>query len=149
MPKNTAPKRESTLLIEGANRAEATALLIRCGYRVYRPEVDFEGEDLVLRTPKGKLRVAQMKGVARVEWAKYGGRNIWMLFPSAKFVPNEPRLWYLVPHDRLYKWYEGRHGHTKSWSEGWHDPIIGTELKSFLKQFSVQPVAQQGPSTGG
>ena len=94
MPKNTAPKRESTLLIEGANRAEATALLIRCGYRVYRPEVDFEGEDLVLRTPKGKLRVAQMKGVARVEWAKYGGRNIWMLFPSAKFVPNEPRLWY-------------------------------------------------------
>jgi hypothetical protein len=31
--------------IEAANRAEATALLIRVGYRVYRPEADCYGED--------------------------------------------------------------------------------------------------------
>jgi hypothetical protein len=33
--------------IEAANRAEATALLIRAGYRVYRPEADCYGEDLI------------------------------------------------------------------------------------------------------
>jgi hypothetical protein len=32
--------------LEAANRAEATALLIRAGYRVYRPEADGYGEDL-------------------------------------------------------------------------------------------------------
>jgi hypothetical protein len=29
--------------IEAANRAEATAILIRHGYRVYRPEADVSG----------------------------------------------------------------------------------------------------------
>ena len=42
--------------IEAANRAEATALLIRSGYRVYRPEADCFGEDLILRTPSGDIR---------------------------------------------------------------------------------------------
>src|SRR5258707_15509303 len=37
--------------LEAANRAEATALLIRAWYRVYRPEADGYGEDLVVRTP--------------------------------------------------------------------------------------------------
>jgi hypothetical protein len=37
--------------IEAANRAESTALLIRAGYRVYRPEADCYGEDLIVRTP--------------------------------------------------------------------------------------------------
>jgi hypothetical protein len=41
--------------LEAANRAEATALLIRAGYRVYRPEADGYGEDLVVRTPSGEL----------------------------------------------------------------------------------------------
>jgi phosphoglycolate phosphatase-like HAD superfamily hydrolase len=41
--------------LEAANRAEATALLIRCGYRVYRPEADAYGEDLVVRDPGGHL----------------------------------------------------------------------------------------------
>lgn len=47
--------------IEAANRAEATALLIRDGYRVYRPEADCYGEDLILRTPSGELRAVQLK----------------------------------------------------------------------------------------
>lgn len=47
--------------IEAANRAEATALLIRYGYRVYRPEADVSGEDLVIRTPEGALVAVQLK----------------------------------------------------------------------------------------
>lgn len=48
--------------VEAANRAEATALLIRAGFRVYRPEADVSGEDLVIRTQDGELRTVQMKG---------------------------------------------------------------------------------------
>ncbi len=47
--------RLSSAEIEAANRAEATALLIRAGYSVYRPEADVRGEDLILRTPAGLL----------------------------------------------------------------------------------------------
>ena len=61
--------------IEAANRAEATALLIRVGYRVYRPEADCYGEDLILRTPDGKLRAVQLKASPDVNWKKYGGGN--------------------------------------------------------------------------
>src|SRR5881396_3754081 len=71
--------------IEAANRAEATALLIRVGYRVYRPEADCYGEDLVLRTPSGKLRAVQLKSRMTVDRHKYGGTSLWMLFPSTKF----------------------------------------------------------------
>jgi len=55
-------KRLTSNEIEAANRAEATAILIRAGYRMYRPEADVSGEDLVIRTPKGELRAVQMKG---------------------------------------------------------------------------------------
>jgi hypothetical protein len=34
--------------IEAANRAEMTAILIRLGCRVYRPEADVSGEQFVL-----------------------------------------------------------------------------------------------------
>jgi hypothetical protein len=70
--------------IEAANRAEATALLIRAGYRVYRPEADVSGEDLVVRTPQGELRAVQMKGRPTVDWRRYGGVNVWMLVPDPK-----------------------------------------------------------------
>jgi hypothetical protein len=68
--------------IEAANRAEAAAILIRAGYRVYRPETDVHGEDLVIRSPEGVLRSVQMKGRPAVEWKRYGGKTIWMLFPD-------------------------------------------------------------------
>lgn len=70
--------------IEAANRAEATAILIRAGYRVYRPEADVSGEDLVVRTPDGKLRLVQMKSRPTVELRRYGGKDIWMLFLTRK-----------------------------------------------------------------
>jgi hypothetical protein len=53
--------RFSQAVTEAANRAEATALLIRCGYRVYRPEADIEGEDPVLRLQSGALHGVQLK----------------------------------------------------------------------------------------
>lgn len=40
-------------LTEAANRGEVTSILIRAGWRVYRPEADVHGEDLVLRHPDG------------------------------------------------------------------------------------------------
>jgi hypothetical protein len=61
--------------LEAANRAEATALLIRSGYRIYRPEADVHGEDLVLRAPSGGLLPLQLKGRPTVDWPRYGGRH--------------------------------------------------------------------------
>lgn len=84
-PRPTAapsPRRLTSAEIEAANRAEATALLIRAGYRVYRPEADVSGEDLIIRTPTGMLRPVQLKGRPSVEWARYGGQGLWMLFPD-------------------------------------------------------------------
>ena len=90
--------------IEAANRAEATALLIRAGFRVYRPEADCYGEDLVIRTPSGKLLTVQLKGRPTVNNPKYGAHDIWMLFPDPK-----KRDWFLVPHKALYAWVERKH----------------------------------------
>jgi len=104
--------------IEAANRAEATALLIRSGYRVYRPEADVSGEDLVIRTVHGELRPVQLKSRPAVDWRRYGGKDIWMLFPE--FVgSSNGRSWFLVPHDQLFAWIKDRHGHTLGWCEAW------------------------------
>lgn len=81
----TISKPTSTNLIEAANCAEVTAILIRAGYRVYRPEADVSGEDLIIRIPEGELRSVQMKGRPLVHWKLYGGKrhggnDMWMLF---------------------------------------------------------------------
>jgi hypothetical protein len=94
--------------IEAANRAEATAILIRAGYRVYRPEADVSGEDLVIRTPVGDLRSVQMKSRPTVEWRRYGGRHIWMLFPDPK-GPKPGIPWFFIKQDELYGWIKKRH----------------------------------------
>src|SRR5262249_6271052 len=97
--------------IEAANRAEATALLIRAGYRVYRPEADCYGEDLVLRTPGGKLLAVQLKSRMTVN-RKYWRKSLWMLFPKTKFKDGVRRGWFLVRHDSLYDLVKKNHGHT-------------------------------------
>ena len=70
---------------EAANRTEITALLIREHYRVYRPEADCYGEDLVLRFPDNpaKNQFPQWKAVTvrttpgcSVEISPYGGQEI-------------------------------------------------------------------------
>jgi hypothetical protein len=89
--------------IEAANRAEATEILIRAGFRVYRPEADCYGEDLILRNPNGELLAVQLKSRWTVD-QKYFGHSLWMLFPEEPYNPG--RRWFLVLHDELYKWVE-------------------------------------------
>jgi hypothetical protein len=118
---------------EAANRAEATALLIRQGYRVYRPEADVSGEDLILRTPEpaNKLIVVQLKSRPTVNHDKYGKQNIWMLFPDP-LGPKPGRDWFLIEHDSLVDWWSTKHGETKSWETGWSTRNISNDLKAFL-----------------
>lgn len=120
--------------IEAANRAEATALLIRAGYRVYRPEADVSGEDLVIRIPEGELRPVQMKGRPCVDWSRYGGHGIWMLFPDpGGCIPGRP--WYFVPHDKLFVWVKNRHGSAPGWNDAWSYPKVSAALREFLRPF--------------
>jgi hypothetical protein len=118
---------------EAANRAEVTALLIRFGYSVYRPEADCEGEDLIVRAPlpSNELRAVQLKGRPTVDFKRYGGRGLWMLFPSAPYS-SQPRTWYLVPHDKLHEWVKDRHG-----ADYWHYPSMTTPLRSFLEKWAI------------
>lgn len=126
-------------LIEAANRAEATALLVRSGYRVYRPEADCEGEDLVLRTPEGELIAVQLKGRAYVSQPRYGAKNLWLLFPSSPFQADCARRWYLVPHDELYAYIEERHRGAPGWNGAWSYPSPPRHLADYLRQFEVRP----------
>jgi hypothetical protein len=120
---------------EAANRAEATALLIRSGYRVYRPEADVHGEDLILNTPANNLLRVQLKGRPCVDWPRYGGKDIWMLFPNPRGSLGRP--WYLVPHDEFFVWVEARHGHTEGWAKKWSYPSLSSDLIQFLDPFLV------------
>ena len=118
--------------IEAANRAEATAILIRAGYRVYRPEADVSGEDLVIRSPRGELRPVQMKGRPTVDWHRYGGRQMWMLFPDPG--GNKPgRPWFLIYHDDLFAWIKNRHGAAAGWNDAWSYRRMSTALRKFLQ----------------
>jgi len=122
--------------IEAANRAEATAILIRAGYRVYRPEADVSGEDLVIRTPAGKLRSVQMKGRPSVDLRRYGGCHLWMLFPDP--VGSKPgRSWFLIEHDQLFEWVKKHHGTAAGWNDTWSYPRINAKLRTFLQRFMI------------
>jgi hypothetical protein len=135
--------------VEAVNRAEATFLLIRAGYRVYRPEVDCDGEDLVVRSRDGILHPVQQKSRPTVDLKRYGKDNsLWMLFPDPKEAVTLGRKWFLVPHNKLYEWMQDKHGHTPYWieNEAWHDPTISNELGKFLEDYKVEPVTTDLPS---
>ena len=124
--------------IEAANRAEATSLLIRLGYRVYRPEADVSGEDLVIRTPQGELASVQLQSRPAVDWEKYGKHAIWLLFPD----PNGNKLgrdWFLIEHNKLYEWWKERHGTAACWDDGWSVRGLTVELRKFLEDFALRP----------
>lgn len=124
--------------IEAANRAEATAILIRAGYRVYRPEADVSGEDLVIRAPDGELRPVQMKGRPSVEWRRYGGRQIWMLFPDPSGrKPGRP--WFFIKHDDLFSRVKNRHGAAPGWNDAWSYPRMSVDLRELLQPFMLHP----------
>ena len=120
---------------EAANRAEVTALLIRSGYRVYRPEADVHGEDLVLRAPSGDLLPVQLKGRPTVDWPRYGGKSIWMLFPDPQGAIG--RSWYLVPHDEFFNWVKNRHGRAPKWKDFWSDSYLSRDMTEFLERFRI------------
>ena len=91
-------------VIEAVNRAEATARLLRLGFMVYGPEADIGGEDMVLRAPPPSrhLLSVQLKARLTVDQPRYGGRDIWMLFPARSYEHGTSRDWYLIPHDTLF-----------------------------------------------
>lgn len=125
--------------VEAANRAEVTALLVRAGYRVYRPEADCYGEDLVIRTPKGELRAVQLKSRPTVDRERYGrSPDLWMIFPDAPH--GAARSWFLVKHLDFYRWVRRKHGHTLKWREAWSYPKVSKELGEFLAPFLVNLV---------
>jgi hypothetical protein len=143
MPRNGLTSNE----IEAANRAEVTAILIRADYRVYRPEADISGEDLVIRIPEGELRSVQMKGRPLVHWKLYGGNDMWMLFPDpAGVIPGRP--WFFIKHDELFNWYKKRHATAPGWVQRhkagkaeWSEKCLGVELRKFLQPFMLRTTA--------
>jgi len=144
----TVNKLTSTNAIEAANRAEVTAILIRAGYRVYRPEADLSGEDLVIRIPEGELRSVQMKARPLVHWKLYGGKDMWMLFPDPTGdIPGRP--WFFIKHDELFNWYKKRHGTAPGWVQRhkagkaeWSEKRLVDELRKFLQpEFMLRTTA--------
>jgi hypothetical protein len=142
----TVKKLTSTNAIEAANRAEVTAILIRAGYRVYRPEADVSGEDLVIRIPDGELRSVQMKARPLVHWKLYGGKDMWMLFPDPTGdIPGRP--WFFIKHDELFNWFKKLHGTTaqgwvqrhKAGKTEWSEKGLTGELRKFLQPKFMLP----------
>ena len=121
--------------IEAANRAEATALLIRCRYRVYRPEADVSGEDLVIRKTDGTLVPVQLKSRLTVNRPKYGKDGTWMLFPDSndqKFG----RSWFLISHNELFDYLKQEH---PKLIDAWHNGKISKAEREFLKSAELLP----------
>ena len=87
-------------ITEAINLNEVTSILLNKGFMLYRPEVDFDGVDFLLKTPLGFIQKCQLKSRAYVEWNRYGGKDIFMVFPGKGDVGN--RDWYLIPHDKLF-----------------------------------------------
>lgn len=128
--------------LEAANRAEATALLLRANFRVYRPEADVEGEDLIVRSPGGDLLAVQQKGRVHVEKARYGNKSIWMLFPCSPWELGKSRDWFLIEHDTLFAYMHKKHGHAGSFAAGkWTTRSPAKHLRSFLEQYRIKHLA--------
>ena len=132
--------------IEAANRAEATATLIRCGYRVYRPEADVDGEDLILRNLRGGLIKVQLKGRLTVDWDRYGKKDLWMFFPNSIYEEGVKRVWYLVPHDKLFRMAKAKHGHTPGWAQVWSTRTMSVaECSALASRALIAPMLQPAP----
>lgn len=137
--KSTDTTRPTSNEIEAANRAEATALLVRSRYRVYRPEADCEGEDLVLRTPQGELIPVQLKSRMTIDRPRYRANpKLWMLFPEKKYAADSSREWYLVPHGKLYDLLKNKHGHAPKWNDTWSSATVPKDLRGSLRNYVVR-----------
>jgi len=127
-------------IVEASNRAEICSLLLGRGYMVYHPEADVDGIDFLIATTNGLLQKCQLKSRALVQWKKYGGKNIYMVFPGI----GEPmqREWYVVPHDKLFHTLKEIHGSAPKWDhpvygEYWHAPV-SKKLAEILSPFAIK-----------
>ena len=126
-------------ITEAINLNEVTSILLNKGFMLYRPEVDINGVDFLLKTPLGFIQKCQLKSRAYVEWNRYGGKDIFMVFPGKGDVGN--RDWYLIPHDKLFGILKQKHGHAPQWNhvkhgEYWHCPVSG-DLAEYLTEYSI------------
>ena len=127
----------NTNLIEAQNLNEVSALFLKNKFMMYRPEADIDGIDFIVQTPENNFLKCQLKSRAYVHWNKYGGKNIYMVFPGQG--DSFQREWYLMPHDTLFEKLKEIHGSAPKWNhpdfgEYWHEPVskkLADELKSF------------------
>ncbi len=77
--------------------------------------------------------MVQLKGRPAVDWSRYGGKSIWMLFPEPGYVLGRP--WFLIEHDILFSWMEQRHGMASKWKAGWSYPSLTKDLRQFLADY--------------
>jgi hypothetical protein len=81
-----------------------------------------------------------MKGRPTVDWRRYGGREIWVLFPDP--VGAKPgRPWFFIKHHELFAWVKNRHGAAPGWNGAWSYPRMSVDLRKFL-QASVLDAAR-------
>ena len=124
-------------IIEAVNRNEVTAILLSLGYMVYKPEADVDGIDFIIKTPTDNILKCQLKSRSWVEWDRYGGKNIFMIFPGIGEVMK--RDWYLVAHDKLFIIQKKQHGHANKWANKggfWHSPV-NPKLAELIKDYKI------------
>jgi hypothetical protein len=82
-------------ITEATNRALLTALFLKNGWMVYKPEADIGGVDmLVMRLDdKEEVRKVQLKSRWTIH-QKYLNKKIWICFPDRE-------KWYFCKHDEM------------------------------------------------
>jgi hypothetical protein len=134
-------------IIEAYNLNEVSAIFLKKGFMLYRPEADVDGVDFIIQTPENNFLKCQLKSRAYVLWNKYGNKDIYMVFPAQGDSFN--REWYLIPHDTLFQILKSKHGDAPNWNhsefgEHWNTPVsknLADELKSFT---IISPTNQLG-----
>lgn len=80
----------------------------------------------------------QLKSRLTVNFSKYGGFRIWLLFPDPNGkIPG--REWYLIEHDELFVYMKKRHGTAACWDDAWSSPNISVEQRQYLEPFVLRP----------
>ena len=131
-------------LEEAANRAEVSVLLLRAGFRIYRPEADVEGEDLIIRRPDGRLFPVQMKARPLIDPGRYGEKDLLMLFPDPQ--GSKPgRTWYLILHDDLVPIFQAQRKLEHKPGDQWSYSAVPKKMREALEPHAHQHWISTGP----
>ena len=119
-------------VVEVLNRYEISLVLTKLGGLVFEPDADVDGVDFAVKSPEGKFFSCQLKSRCTVEKKRYGGRDIWMVFPGA----GEPmkRDWYFIEHDLLFKHLKKKHGKAPKWNHETRGEYWVTNVTRELEQ---------------